>query len=217
MKKNKLFINEELLDKLAKERFVDMAKGDEHWEEISQKLKAKMKPECIYTIFTKDEMNAEGNQITVAENTFHCDVFEQMPREIIGDMAVYLMTLGNTTAENNGILSETLTDMAQTAYLDALRDMLRMELQEEYIVSGGVAPAPGLDGMPIEEIKNIDDILDFSSLGVTLNEYCAMTPEKSTAGLYIFFKEEHPVNTNSCATCMARGHGCDFCMVGKEN
>ena len=62
-----------------------------------------------------------------------------MPEEIIGDIAVYAMTAGEMPAAGDSVLNETLADIVFTAYIDAMRDILRSEFQEEYIVSGSMA------------------------------------------------------------------------------
>lgn len=202
------------LQEMAKKRYIQMTGSDDKWEGIIEICKEYIKPQCEYIIFKREEINVHDNALTVEGQTFHCDIFSNMPEEIIGDIAVYAMTAGETPTASDSVLNETLTDIVFTAYIDAMRDILRSEFQEEYIVSGSMAP--GIDGMPVEEIQIIDKLLDLSAIGISLNDHMTMIPQKSAAGLFMFFREEHPVNTNSCATCMARGKGCDFCVVGKE-
>lgn len=217
MKRNSFNFPTAYLQEMAKRRYRQMTGNTDHWDEIVNAIKDIIDPRCEYIVYDRSEISPSGDSITVAGETFHCDLFANMPDEIIGDIAIYAMTAGEISTETaglDGILNETLLDIALTAYIDAMRNALRDEFQESYIVSGSIAP--GIEGMPAEEIASIDRILDLSSLGITLNEQYMMVPQKSTAGMFMFFKEEHPVNTNSCATCMARGKGCDFCIVGKD-
>lgn len=212
MKKYKLVINNNLFTTIAKDRFVKISQQEEKWEEIYNKIKDKIDPKCEYVIF--NDINIDGNDMTIADQVLSAQYFSTIPKEIIGDAAVALLTLGDVKIDDDGVLNNTLVDMALTALMDALRNLLRMELQEDYIVSGSIAP--GLEGMKIEEISKFTKLIDFDELGVTLNESNTMIPEKSVVGLYLFFNEEHPISTNSCATCMARGHGCNFCSVKGE-
>lgn len=213
MKKYNLVINNSLFLSIAKDRFAKISQQEEKWDEIYDKIKNKIDPKCQYVIYNDIDIN--GNQMTISDQIISAEYFSTIPKEIIGDGAVALLTLGDVKVNDEGILNNTLIDMALTALVDALRELLRMELQEDYIVSGSIAP--GLEGMSIDEISNFAKLIDFDQLGVTLNDANTMIPEKSVVGLYLFFNEEHPISTNSCATCMARGYGCNFCsMEGKE-
>ena len=214
MKRSKFKFPSAYLQEMAKKRYIQISGSEDGWDKIVDNISNSIDPRCEYIIFSRDEIFPSGNTITISGETFHCDLFENMPEEIIGDIAVYAMTVGDVKEDNSGILEETLIDIALTAYIDAMRDTLRSEFQEEYIVSGSMAP--GIEGMPVEEIQIIDKLLDLYAIGISLNDHMTMIPQKSAAGLFMFFREEHPVNTNSCATCMARGKGCDFCVVGKE-
>lgn len=213
MKKQQLKINRNFLDSVAKNRFAQISKQAELWDDIYDKVKDKLEPRCQYVIF--DDIKIEGNILHIGDQQIEENYFSTIPKEIIGQAAMYVLTIGDIADENESVLNSTLIDMIGTAYIDAMRDLLRMEFQEEdYLVSGSVAP--GLEGMALSEISKFDAVLDFASLAINLNDSFVMVPEKSAAGLYFFFNEEHPVSTNSCATCMARGHGCNFCSVKGE-
>lgn len=212
MNKNKLQISRELLDRFAKERFVQMAGSDQMWDEIYEKVSSSLKPQCLYIIY--DDISVESNKLNIGGETLVSDFFAEIPKEIIGDAAAYVMTIGDIAKADAGVLDGTMIDIIGTAYVDALKNLLRMELQEDYILSGTVAP--GIGKMAVEEIAKFDKLLDFSQIGIALNESYTMIPEKSATGLYMFFNEERPANTNSCETCMARGYGCNLCAVGGE-
>lgn len=213
MKKYQLKINNNLLVNIAKERFAKISNQEEKWDEIYNKIKDKLDPKCEYVIF--NDIKIDGNNMSIGDQVISAEYFSTIPKEIIGDAAVSLLTIGDITVLEDSVLNNTLIDMVLTAFVDALRELLRMELQEDYIVSGSIAP--GLEGMNIEEIIKFAKLIDFDSLGIKLNDSLVMIPEKSVVGLYLFFNEEHPISTNSCSTCMARGYGCNFCSVEGEN
>ena len=81
------------LQEMAKKRYIQMTGSDDKWEEIIEICKEYIKPQCEYIIFKREEINVHDNALTVEGQTFHCDIFSNMPEEIIGDIAVYAMTV----------------------------------------------------------------------------------------------------------------------------
>lgn len=210
-----LDLNLSYAESSAKDRFVKMAGSDEKWENISEILKSLMKPAAAYRVI--EEISRDGNTIEIEGMKLTSAVFSTLPEEIIGDCGIFAVTLGEYDSpydENGGISDQALFHMAETSYLEAFKDQMRMQFQEDYLV--GSYFAPGLGDMPLEEIAVFEQLLDFQALGISVNGSFVMDPAKSVAGMYMFFREEHPHSTNSCETCMARGYGCNFCTGGEN-
>lgn len=209
MSRYELKFNREYLDRLAKEFFIKIAGDEKLWDEIEE-ARNSISPVCFYNIY--DEIKVEENHLVLDENiSLHSPYFSTLPSEILGSVACFAMTVGELPKDEESITKTALIDMAGTAYIDALRKVLSGELEEDYLVSGMVAP--GIGEMPFEEIRKFEEIFDFSKLGISVNESFVMSPEKSATGIYMLFTEAHPENHNSCDVCMSRGYGCNFCSI----
>jgi hypothetical protein len=98
-----------------------------------------------------------------------------------------------------------LLDAAGVAFLEALGaralDSLRVHAQEGRLHFGRRF-GPGYGGVDLSVQKRVFALVDAAAIGVRLNEYCVMTPEKSLS----FFAEFTttplpPVGPNKCESC----------------
>ena len=210
-KQIKLNINKSYLRLLAKDKFINMSKDESLWDKVHEKLGKDIDPVCIYSIYSG--LRREDSKLFIDDYTLTSSVFTSIPTEIIGECAVFVISLGENE-KGKGILDEALIHMLKIAYIEAIRDLLRQELQEDHLV--GSYFAPGLGDMRLEELPTFAKLVDFDQANVTINENYMMIPEKSIAGMYMFFSESHPENHNSCETCMSRGYGCDLCSVKRD-
>lgn len=204
-------ISRAYLDDLAKKRFEKMAGDESLFDKTLKLVEGKLSPKCIYQIFS--EIKRDGDVLYLNdEKTLKSDYFKTLPKEILGSIVCYAITIGDISIESDSISDQGMVDILGTAYVDAVRDYLRTDLEEEeYIVGSNLAP--GVKDMPFETIKDLDEILDLKSIGVTYNDSYMMTPQKSTTGMYMLFNAVHPDSGNSCDTCMSRGHGCNLCSL----
>lgn len=217
----RLYINEELLDSYAKDRFLELSNDETVWNDVKNRIKEYIEPKGIYKIYKNISKTEDGVKVLgVKENEINLksSVIKNMPDEIVGAIAVIAASISEDESKKEKITTsqEILDDMGKLAYLDALKKLIYIELQEEYLV--GPYFAPGLSDIKISEIIELEKLLNIREIGITINEHHVMLPEKSVFGFYIIFNEAHPVSANSCETCMARGHGCNFCSVeGEKN
>ena len=206
-----LKFNMSYLKTLAKEKFIRMSKDENLWDQIEDKLQDDFKPVCIYSIY--DGLKREDSKLFIDDYTLTSSVFNSIPTEILNECAVFIISVGGSE-KAQGILDEALFHMVKISFIEALRDLLRQELQEEHLV--GSYFSPGIGDMDIKEIPTFAKLVDFNQAGVTVNDSYMMTPEKSLAGMYMFFSESHPESHNSCDTCMSRGYGCNLCSQGEN-
>lgn len=211
-KQVKLEFSRKRLETLAKENFIDMSKDESLWEQANEKVKETLNPVCIYSVYS--DLSVEDNILHIGEFSLKSAVFSSIPKEILGQCGVFVMSIGDGD-KCDGILDEGLDHMVRVAYLDALKDLLRDEFDDNYLV--GSYFAPGLGDMKVEEIATIAKMVDFEQAGVKINDSYMMEPVKSTAGLFMFFNEVHPESQNACTYCMNGGDSsCNLCSAGKD-
>lgn len=207
-----LKVNRELLDEFAKKKFIKMTNDESLWEKNYKKISKSLDPKCIFAVCKNP--NIVDNTLIIENTSIVSEAFSTIPKEILEDISIFVMTIGDFELETLSILDNTLIDIMGTAYVDALKDMLRLELEENFLVGGLMAP--GIEKMALREILKFDELLNFKQIDIKLNESFTMIPEKSSTGLFMLFKEAHPTTTNSCDTCMSRGCGCNFCHANGE-
>ena len=211
-KQIKLEFGKKRLEKLAKENFIDMSNDESLWERANNNIKDSLNPVCIYSVYS--DLEVEDSVLHIGEHSLKSAVFASIPKEILGQCGVFVMSIG-AEGKGEGILDEGLDHMIKIAYLDALKDLLREEFEGDYLV--GSYFAPGIGDMKVEEISTIAQMVDFEQAGVTINDSYMMIPEKSTAGLFMFFNEVHPESQNACTYCMNGGDSsCNLCSAGKD-
>lgn len=210
-KQIKLKYNMDYLKSIAKNKFIDMSEDESLWDKVDESVINQLNPVCIYSIYSG--LEREDGQLKIGDYQLKSSVFNSIPKEILGECAVFVISIGDKE-KSNGILDEALNHMVKVAFLEAMRDLLRQELQEDHLV--GSYFAPGIGDMPVEEITTFTKLVDFEQAGVSVNDSFMMIPEKSMAGMYMFFSESHPESHNSCDTCMSRGYGCNLCSVERD-
>ena len=210
-KQIKLKFNKDYLLSIVKNKFIDMAKDENLWDKVDNNFIENLEPICIYSIYSG--LERENGILKIGDYELKSSVFNSIPKEILGECAVFIISIKDKS-DSKGILDETLNHMIKVAFLEGMRDLLRQELQEDYLV--GSYFAPGIGDMPVEEIATFTKLVDFVKAGVDINDSFIMIPEKSMVGMYMFFSESHPESHNSCDTCMSRGYGCNLCSVERE-
>lgn len=72
------------------------------------------------------------------------------------------------------------------------------------IILGG----PGLNGVPVEEMKPLYEALEGWRIGISINSFGVLLPEKSCGG---WFRREKETADRSETECCHPGLGCEFC------
>lgn len=213
MKSEILKINKSFLNNMAKMKFDKISKN-ENADEIFKRISDNISPKIYYRSFF--DIKKEKRETLLIDSIYEIksDEVSEIPKEILAGAILYCVTVGDIQRlmkENCGIFYETMMDLAGTSYVDAMREYLKEEMEERYIVGANLIPGVNTD---IENIKIIDKLLKFENMGIELNEYMTMIPEKSACGIFLIYEASHPENKNDCSTCMARGRGCDLCHQG---
>lgn len=101
------------------------------------------------------------------------------------------------------------TDMARSAVLDSCASAGLEYLSDEYERGLGEKLTyrfcPGYGGSPLEDVREIFELIRPEKIGITLNENCFMLPAKSMAGVIGVGKE----TKKSCGQCIMLG-SCRF-------
>lgn len=218
--KKRLKINRKYIRSMAEKRFKNLVREESNdTARVFKEIAYSINPVCDYMVLDDVEKISDGLRIYFDENKkgkieLEGKVFNSFSQEIIAGIIVYAMSIGRMPTTGKGIFYQGVADLVGTAYMDAMRNYLKETLDEDYIVGASISPG---NGMKLEDISKIDRIINFNDMNISINESYLMLPEKSACGVYMIFKQEHPISFNSCETCMARGYGCNLCHVGGEN
>jgi len=108
-------------------------------------------------------------------------------------MIIFLATIGEKIENEAGVLTKGkeplegyLLDRIGSFEVESLAGSIENKFRKDYHMlrkSVSRRYSPGYCDWPIEEQKVLAEILDFSKIGVTLNESCMMQPKKSISGI----------------------------------
>jgi len=177
---------------------------------IREKLSDDLSVRAIISSFDKEII--WGKTVDINGVKFECNAFEQIDRENIKELFVYILTAGNFDLPGASMLEMVYADAWGTAYVDAGRDILRSRLStREPFVSDSFGP--GYYGMDVPQVKNFFRVLDSKKIDVKLLDSGLMVPVKSIAGLFVSVKDPSQLPGNDCSSCLANEKGCYFCRM----
>ena len=95
---------------------------------------------------------------------------------------------------------------------DAEKSMRNGESAEETSIANRrskiILGGPGLHGVPVEEMKPLYEALEGWRIGISINSFGVLLPEKSCGG---WFRREKETVDRSETECCHPGLGCEFC------
>lgn len=159
----------------------------------------------------------KGKIIDLNGIQFECNAFEQINKESIEAIYIYILTAGNWDINSESMMHRLYADIWGTAYVDAGRDLLCREIQARhkgYSISDSLGP--GYYGMEVTQLKNFFQVLDAAKIEVTVKDSCLMVPVKSNAGFYIVVNNEAGLPQSDCKDCIGNSTGCQFCKIGRN-
>ncbi|MDP3730103.1 MAG: vitamin B12 dependent-methionine synthase activation domain-containing protein [Candidatus Omnitrophota bacterium] len=126
-----------------------------------------------------------------------------------GHIVIFLATIGERIENAAGELTKGkeplegyLLDRLGSFAVESLAESVEKKIRKDYsILKKSVSRrySPGYCDWPIEEQRILAGVLDFSKIGVTLNENCMMSPKKSISAIVAIADEG--VFTESGSTC----------------
>ena len=164
---------------------------------------------CNY-IYTEEQILHNGKFCFCSEE-FYAPVFESLAEENIKGVIAYIVTVeDNVTAIDN--VESIINDFNSISLLQEGEKLLKEKAGEITDLYISQAMGPGYYGMGLEEGKKIYRITEGESLGISINETGAMTPETTAAGFFLV--SDIPVKAEkACRTCMGNKGGCSMCNL----
>lgn len=175
--------------------------------EVFEDVFAEINPRAAYSFY--DEFFLSGSVITVDGSTLRCKAFERIEPKTVKGLWVFAATSGYTIPEGDSILQQVYSDIWGTAFTDAIRIMLR-----KHLAAGGFVSkifGPGFYGMEMEEMKSLENLVDFAKAGVNVTKEGVLIPEKSCAGVVFATGEGYEEPGEACEFCKGSGLGCHMC------
>lgn len=188
----------EKYDRMRKEAF-----------EIRELIEPRIDIKAIYTFY--DEIELDGQKLTVNDHEFTCTAFEQINPESVDGVYFYAITAGDYYLEDRPIMQQLYADIWGTAFTDAIRGMLLKSLKEKSEMSDSFGP--GFYGMDVAEMKKMPEMVDFHKLGMVVKESCVILPLKSCAGILFEVNEKYKTLNSACELCYGSKKTCSLCSI----
>jgi len=166
----------------------------------------------------------KDGRIIIAGTEFTCKAFEQVTRDNILRIYLYIITAGELAySDANDILEQLYSDIWGTAYIDAgramLEEYLRRDAEKDY--PGQIEKTifltnsfgPGFYGMMASQTKEFCKILDAEKIGIEVRDSGIMVPLKTCAGIYMLVNDRSCVPHPDCQQCIGNPKGCHFCRI----
>lgn len=167
-----------------------------------------------------------GNTAKIGDVVFFCNAFEQLNKDSIQKIYVYLFTSGSYELnDEDSVIDQLYADIWGTAYTDAGLEVLKNFLKDDYDKSsrsngGGTGKAtildpfgPGFYGMDVDQIGKFFEVLDGGMIGVKARTNSLMLPLKSCAGFYVVVDDDTKLPPSDCKSCYADHRGCEYCQA----
>ena len=143
-----------------------------------------------------------------------CTAFQQFMPDSIEGIYAYGLTAGDLPLGDRSITEQLLGDFWGTAFVDAARENLMTEIGKEHPISEGFGP--GFFGMDPMEISKLKLLVDFSKIGVKINESGMLLPQKSCSGILFKVNEKYDSLNEACEMCSGNRDSCCLCIFSKK-
>lgn len=168
--------------------------------------------ESIY--YAADEMELCGQTLTVSGKELDCKAFELIPPDTVEGVYLYACCAGDYYMEDEPIMGQLYADIWGTAFTDAVRLLIKKELEKDAVLSDNFGP--GFYGMELAELTKLEQLLDFTALGIEVRDRCVMVPLKSCAGIYFKVNDNYQGINRECESCRGTHTSCKLCMIHRE-
>lgn len=173
-------------------------------------IEERVQPRGQYAYYSAGEIRKDKDALTVDGETFRCRAFEQIKSSSVKGLYVYACSAGDYSLPEESTLNQVYADLWGTALADAVRHLLKGELEKNGPLSDSFGP--GFYGMEVMETHSIKKLLDFDQLGVTVKESGILVPVKSCAGLFFHVNDQYEPLDEACASCQGNARSCVSCQ-----
>lgn len=182
---------------------------------VKEKLAEKASIRAVLSKTKDFRITDEGTFIN--DRFFQCCKFNRSDVSKIEGFYMYALTGGDFSLETDSLKDSFYADVWGTCYVEAGREELKRKIQScnpgKYI---SAAIGPGVARTPITEIKQLMDMLDCATVGMSLTESGMILPIKSSAGFFVVSNEGLDTDLTGCKVCMHNDGSCEFCHIGRS-
>lgn len=126
-------------------------------------------------------------------------------------MFLYACCAGDYALPEENILDQVYADIWGSAFTDAVRALIKKELEQGCRISENFGP--GFYGMSTRALGKMQQILDFQALGIEVRSNNIMIPLKSCAGMFFRVSERYKTIGAACEACYGNQASCKLCQV----
>lgn len=221
MAKMRLLINRNECDEIAEKLFLEysgIGRGGKRRELMKKKafhlrdgLLDNIHATGMYAYYPEQEIELDERNLMIEGRQFCCSAFEQIDSSCVKGAYVYVVSVKGFDMNGETAINQLYGDLWGTAYVEAVRCVLRNRLQQKNLLS--VSFGPGFYGMPMEEMAEIDTLLFFKDIGLTLSASNMIIPLKSCAGIVFAVDEKYVPPEAACKSCNGNHRSCELCSV----
>lgn len=191
----------------------------DHGMKIKERILDRIDMKAVVSSYDSDIIS--GNTARIGDAVFICNAFEQLNKENIRRIYLYLFTTGDFKPnDDEPVIDQLYADIWGTAYTDAGLEVLKHHLKEDFDRNGGSVKAeildpfgPGFYGMDVDQIGSFFKVLDGDQIGVTARTNSLMLPLKSCAGFFVIMDDGSKLPPADCKSCHADHRGCEYCQA----
>lgn len=176
---------------------------------IRKVIEDRIQLQSIYLF--SDDVVMHGREAEIAGKIFYCSAFEQIDPGAVKGVYLYAAAAGRFDYPDDPVMNQLYADIWGSAFTDAIRIMLKQEIEKETLLSDSFGP--GFYGMDVTSMDTIDELLDFSRIDVKLHNNRILVPMKACAGMYFAVDETYEKLDEACLACMGNHASCRLCQA----
>ena len=186
-------------------------------EEVLQKGKSTLRPCAVVSSY--DNSVLSGDKAVLYETAFKCPAFARIEVDRVKKFYVFILTVGEVTADSDAVMDILYADMWGTAFADAAMEALSELLAKDAGAGSYMATfGPGFYSMDMSTIPLIFDVLSGNAIGVEVHKQSScMIPLKSCAGFMVATDGASALPPADCMSCVGNRGGCRLCKNNRDN
>lgn len=158
-----------------------------------------------------DDVTLKGRQAVLGGKTLYCSAFEQISPDSVNGAYIYALSVGDFGLPEEPIMDQLYADIWGTAFTDAVRLLMKKELEQESKLSDSFGP--GFYGMDVSDMETLSSLLSFEDLEIELRHSRIIVPLKSCAGMYFSVNDNYQYLKQECENCRGTHTSCKLCQI----
>lgn len=222
MKTINITIDKQKLNKRAEDVFLNISSLDregrkyERMRESTFRIRELLQEKLKLMIDCRfySDMILDGDKLTVKDVEITCGTFRQLDQDMLEGVYLYVVSAGDVSLPEAKAIEQLYADFWGNAYTDALRDLLKDEIEHTSIISDSFGP--GFYGMDTGELVKLGQLLDFEEKGITVKNGQMMVPQKSCTGIIFKVNDNYKKIDDACESCQGNHLNCRMCIVNRS-